>query len=70
MIIVPTAFIFAYALMRSCIPFKPLFRYLALIPLLAPSLLPAISFVYLFGNQGLLKSWMGDTSIMVYGALF
>lgn len=62
-IIVPTAFIFAYALMRSCIPFKPLFRYLALIPLLAPSLLPAISFVYLFGNQGLLKSWMGDTSI-------
>lgn len=62
-VIVPIAFIFAYALMRSCLPFKPLFRYLALIPLLAPSLLPAISFVYLFGNQGMLKSWMGDGSI-------
>jgi len=63
LIIVPISFIFAYALMRSCIPFKPLFRYLALIPLLAPSLLPAISFVYLFGNQGFLKSWMGENSI-------
>lgn len=67
LIIVPISFIFAYALMRSCIPLKPLFRYLALIPLLAPSLLPAISFVYLFGNQGFLKSWMGEGSI--YGPL-
>jgi len=66
LIIIPIAFVFAYALMRSRMPFKPLFRYLALIPLLAPSLLPAISFVYLFGNQGFLKSWMGGGSI--YGA--
>ncbi|AFL69253.1 putative 2-aminoethylphosphonate ABC transporter permease subunit [Sulfurospirillum barnesii] len=63
LIVLPVAFIFAYALMRSSMPLKPLFRYLALIPLLAPSLLPAISFVYLFGNQGFLKSWMGDSSI-------
>lgn len=66
LVVVPVAFVFAYALMRSLMPFKPLFRYLALIPLLAPSLLPAISFVYLFGNQGFLKSWMGEGSI--YGA--
>jgi iron(III) transport system permease protein len=66
LIIIPIAFVFAYALMRSRMPFKPLFRYLALIPLLAPSLLPAISFVYIFGNQGFLKSWMGEGSI--YGA--
>lgn len=63
LIVIPIAFVFAYALLRSCMPFKPLFRYLALIPLLSPSLLPAISFVYLFGNQGFLKSWMGDGSI-------
>lgn len=63
LIIVPIAFVFAYALMRSLMPFKPLFRYLALIPLLSPSLLPAISFVYLFGNQGFFKSWMGEGSI-------
>lgn len=63
LIVIPIAFVFAYALLRSCMPLKPLFRYLALIPLLSPSLLPAISFVYLFGNQGFLKSWMGDGSI-------
>lgn len=65
-IVVPVAFLFAYALIRSAMPLKAFFRYFALIPLLAPSLLPAISFVYLFGNQGFLKSWMGGSSI--YGA--
>ena len=27
-------------------------------PILAPSLLPALSLIYLFGNQGLLKGWL------------
>ncbi|MDH3671015.1 MAG: putative 2-aminoethylphosphonate ABC transporter permease subunit [Gammaproteobacteria bacterium] len=54
-IVVTLAFIYAYALTRSCMPFKGLFRGIALIPILAPSLLPAISLVYLFGNQGMIK---------------
>jgi iron(III) transport system permease protein len=66
-IVIPLAFVYAYALTRSCMPAKGLFRVLALAPVLAPSLLPAISFVYLFGNQGLLKSWMGGASI--YGPI-
>ena len=49
------AFGYAYALTRSAMPLKGLFRALALIPILAPSLLPAISLVYLFGNQGMIK---------------
>ena len=36
-------------------PGRGVFRLVAQIPLLAPSLLPAISLVYLFGNQGLAK---------------
>jgi len=52
LITVPLAFVFAYALTRSCMPFKGLFRTLTLIPLLAPSLLSAISLIYWFGNQG------------------
>lgn len=63
---VPQAFLFAYAIQRSCIPFKNLWRNIALIPILAPSLLAAISFIYLFGNQGALKfmlGWFGLTSI-------
>jgi len=51
-ITVPLAFGFAYALARSCMRFKALFRTISLIPLLAPSLLSAISLIYWFGNQG------------------
>ncbi len=66
-ITIPLAFVYAYALTRSCMPAKGLFRTLALIPILAPSLLPAISFIYLFGNQGLLRGIMFGQPI--YGPL-
>ena len=67
-IAVPSAFLFAYALTRSCLPpwLKAVFRLIALIPLLAPSLLSAISFVQWFGNQGVLKPLLMGGSI--YGA--
>jgi iron(III) transport system permease protein len=68
-IAVPLAFGFAYALTRSCMPLKPLFRGITLVPLLAPSLLSAISLIYWFGNQGVLKSWMQGVGIdQIYGA--
>jgi iron(III) transport system permease protein len=52
------AFPYAYALNRSRMPLRGLFRAIALLPLLTPSLLPAFGLVYLFGNQGILKSWL------------
>ncbi len=65
----PLAFAFAYALTRSCMPFKAAFRALTLVPLLAPSLLSAISLIYWFGNQGVLKSAMQAFGIdQIYGA--
>ena len=54
LIVLPLAFCFAYALSRSCMPFKGTLRTIALVPLLAPSLLSAISLIYWFGNQGAL----------------
>src|SRR5438874_2496282 len=54
-ITIAIVFPFAYALTRSCMLGKHFFRAIALIPLLAPSMLPAISFRYLFGNQGILN---------------
>jgi len=70
LIVIPVAFTFAYAITRTLMPLKPVIRYIALIPLLAPSLLPAISFIYIFGNQGFLKSWMGGGSIYgVWGVI-
>ena len=64
--VIPLAFTFAYALTRSRMPLKPLFRNVALVPILAPSLLAAISFIFWFGNQGALKALLGDGQI--YGA--
>ena len=52
---VTLAFAYAFALTRSCIPGKTFFRVVAFFPMLAPSLLPAISFVYFFGTQGIIK---------------
>ncbi|WP_409338585.1 putative 2-aminoethylphosphonate ABC transporter permease subunit [Curvibacter cyanobacteriorum] len=52
---VALAYGYAYALTHSCLRGARLFRAVALIPLLAPSLLMAISLIYLFGHQGLLK---------------
>lgn len=66
---VPTAFLFAYALTRSCMRLKGLARGITLVPLLAPSLLAAISLIYWFGNQGVLKSWMLALGVeQIYGA--
>ncbi|WP_259074686.1 putative 2-aminoethylphosphonate ABC transporter permease subunit [Pseudomonas sp. BIGb0278] len=63
-IVIPLAYLFAYSLQRTLIPAKPLWRGISLLPLLAPSMLPAIALVYLFGNQGLLRSLLDDN---IYG---
>ncbi len=62
-ITVTLAFLFAYALSRSCMPAKGLFKTIAMVPILVPSLLPGIALVYLFGNQGILKGLMFGGSI-------
>lgn len=63
-IVVPLAFAFAYAMQRTRLPLRGLLRALAMLPLFAPSLLPGIALVYLFGNQGLFKDWVGGS---IYG---
>lgn len=62
-VVLPVAFFFAYGLTRSCLPGKNLFRAASLIPILAPSLLPAIALFYLFGNQGIFRGWFPDGTI-------
>jgi iron(III) transport system permease protein len=67
LITVVLAFWFAYALNRSCVRFKGLFRLIAMAPILVPSLLPGIALVYLFGAQGILKGLLFGASI--YGPI-
>ena len=64
-LVVPAALVFAFALTQAQVPGRPVFKLIALSPLLTPSLLPAISVVYLFGHQGLLKGWMHG--VPIYG---
>ena len=72
---VGAAFGFAYALNRSLMRFKVFFKLVAMMPILVPSLLPGIALIYLFGNQGMLKSLMMGQSIygpigIVIGSVF
>lgn len=62
-VVIPLAFAYAYGLTRSCMAGKWLFRAVMLLPILAPSLLPALSLIYLFGNQGMLRGLMAGGSI-------
>ena len=66
-IVVPMAFLYSYALTRTQMPAKGLFQGLSLIPIFAPSLLPGLALIYLFGNQGFFKSWLLGGSI--YGII-
>ncbi|HEV3494047.1 MAG TPA: putative 2-aminoethylphosphonate ABC transporter permease subunit [Reyranella sp.] len=63
-IVVPLAFFFAYALTRTVLPARWLFQGISLIPIFAPSLLPGLALVYLFGNQGFFKGLLGGP---IYG---
>jgi iron(III) transport system permease protein len=66
-IVIPLAFAYAYAVTRTTLRGKPLFMAVALLPLFTPSLLSAISFIYIFGNQGFLKGWLFGAT--VYGPI-
>ncbi len=72
---VGAAFGFAYAMNRSMMRFKGFFKLVAMMPILVPSLLPGIALIYLFGNQGMLKSVLMGHSIygpigIVIGSVF
>ncbi|OWQ88958.1 phosphonate ABC transporter permease [Roseateles aquatilis] len=67
-ICVALAYGYAWALTHTALPAKGMWRGLALLPLLAPSLLAAIGLVYAFGNQGLLTAAMRAVGIdSIYG---
>ena len=58
-----------YAFTLCCTPVKgkAFFKTVAFLPILAPSILPSLALVYLFGQQGVLKPFIGDTEI--YGPI-
>lgn len=63
LIVVPISFMYAYALTRAVLPMRWLFQGIALIPIFAPSLLPGLALIYLFGTQGFFKALLGGGQI-------
>ena len=61
------AFLYAYALTRTLMPGRGVFRVVAMLPIFAPSLVQGIAFVYIFGNNGIWTR-LTDINIGVYGA--
>ncbi len=61
------AFMFAYGLTRTTIRWKKALYYLAMIPLVAPSMLQAMALISLFGSNGLITSGLFNTEWNIYG---
>ncbi len=61
------ASIYAFALTNVNMKGKGFFKVVAFLPILAPSLLPSLALVYLFGKQGVFKPLLGD--IQIYGPI-
>lgn len=61
------ASIYAFALTNVNVKGKGFFKLVAFLPILAPSLLPSLALVYLFGKQGVFKPLLGD--IQIYGPI-
>jgi len=61
------AFGYAYGLTRTRMRWPGLFRVVAMLPLFAPSLVQALAFIYVFGNNGILTRITG-LNVGIYGA--
>jgi iron(III) transport system permease protein len=66
---VAIGFLFAYTLNRTNIPFKKFFRFIALMPIVFPPFIGAMSLIMLFGFNGLITAKIfGIRNFPVYGA--
>ena len=65
-ITVVLAFVYAYALTRTVMPLRGVFRLIAMLPIFAPSLVQGIAFVYVFGNNGIVTRTTG-LNVGIYG---
>ncbi|MFA6507726.1 MAG: ABC transporter permease subunit, partial [Treponemataceae bacterium] len=61
-------FLFAFAIARTDIPFKKFFHLIAIIPIVSPPFIGALSIIMLFGNSGLITySLLGLKNYPIYG---
>ena len=62
------AMLYAYAMTRVALPWKPLWHFIALLPTISPPVLMALSLILLYGRRGLVTHGMlGLDSTALYG---
>lgn len=61
------AFAFAYTINRLNVPFKRFFRFITLLPIVSPPFIIALSYILLFGVQGLITKQLFGLKTDIYG---
>lgn len=63
------AFLFAYVIARLDVPCKGLFRFVTLLPIVSPPFIVALSYILLFGVQGIITKGLLGLRVDIYGRL-
>ena len=63
------AFLFAYVIARLDVPCKGLFRFVTLLPIVSPPFIVALSYILLFGVQGIVTKQLLGLHVDIYGRL-
>lgn len=63
------AFLFAYVIARLEVPCKGLFRFVTLLPIVSPPFIVALSYILLFGVQGIITKGLLGLQVDIYGRL-
>jgi iron(III) transport system permease protein len=61
------AFLFAYGIVRLRLPGQKIFRFITLLPVVSPPFIVALSYILLFGTQGLITKRMLGITFNIYG---
>ncbi|MFV0527983.1 MAG: ABC transporter permease [Lachnospiraceae bacterium] len=61
------AFVFAFGIVRLRLPFRKLFRFVTLLPVVSPPFIIALSYILLFGTQGLITNKLLGVRLNIYG---
>ncbi|HEB10771.1 MAG TPA: iron ABC transporter permease [Spirochaetales bacterium] len=65
---VAVGFIFAFTMARTNIPFKKFFHLIAIVPIISPPFIGALSIIMLFGNNGFISDTILHlTNVKIYG---
>ena len=61
------AFLFAYVISRLDVPLKGLLRFVTLLPIVSPPFIVALSYILLFGRQGIVSKQLLHANFDIYG---